>query len=188
MLILDYLGADKKHFQKASWRAYVNPSPSGPDEWQYVGKISSEMELDFGIENIEHFDNEKGVQVLYVLTATKIDPKLNFSFMQVLEASTLGFAINADMDDTTDPDYTTLHLGSDPEDYQYSPWKFTSKGLGGLTAELMVHKGVLAINGSWTSGSPGALAGLPAQIRMTQDTTIADAKRDLCYIKIQKPV
>lgn len=184
-LVLDFLGDYKGYFQKASWEVFCNPTPDGPDSMQYVGKVENEIEIDSGIENIEWFTNTSGVQVLYVLTQTKVDPKVNFSWMQVADPNVLGFTWALDMDDT-DPNYFYSHFGSNPDDYAYKYWIFASQSLSGLVAEFHVLQGVLSANGTWTSGSPGALSNVPATVRMTQDTTVTNTKRDLGYIRIQK--
>jgi hypothetical protein len=180
-LVLDFLGSQKDYFQKASWQVYCNPG-SG---LQYVGKCSAEIEIDMGIENIEYFDNEGGVQVLYLLTQTKVDPKVNFSFNQVIDPQITALVFNLEQD-TSDATYAYNFIGSSPADYSYFPWMFASKGLNGHIAQLVVRNGVCFSTGAWTSGAAGALASIPATVRMTQDTTITNTKRDLGYFRIQK--
>jgi len=179
--VYDFLGAQKDYFQKASWQVYCDAS----GRMQYVGKVNAEIEVDMGIENIEYFDNENGVQVLFVLTQTKVDPKINFSWMQIFDPGVVPITFNLEKDDS-DANVTRDFIGSDPDDYEYHGWRFVSKSLGGQVCTLYVRQGVCSSNGTWTSGGAGALATLPATVRMTQDTTIANGKRDLGYFEFDK--
>lgn len=180
-LAIDFLGAQKDYFQKASWQLYCDASGA----YQYVGKCENEIEVDMGIENMEWFDNGSGVQTLYILTQSKIDPKINFSFSQAFEPSVTGLVYNCDMD-VSDATWAYNFFGSNPADYSYYGWKFVSKSLSGLVAEIYVRKGVCVANGAWTSGAPGAFGVIPATVRMTQDTDITNTLRDLGYIRLQK--
>ena len=179
--VYDWLGAQSDYFQKASWQVYFKNTAG----LQYVGKCENEIEINPNQENIEWFTNENGVQVLYILTPTKIDPVIYFSFMQVYDPNTLPITWNLDKDDS-DTNVTRDFIGSDPSDYLRAEWRFVSKSLSGLGCTLVVRSGVCSSNGSWTSGGGGALAMLPASIRMLQDTSITNGKRDLGWFEFDK--
>jgi hypothetical protein len=123
--------------------------------------------------------------VLYLLTQTKVDPKVNFSFLQVVDPQVLALVFNLEQD-TADANYAYNYIGSNPADYTYLPWMFASKSLNGLTVQLYVRSGVCSATGAWSGGAPGAFDAIPATVRMTQDTTITNTKRDLGYFRIQK--
>ena len=131
------------------------------------------------------FCNESGVQSLYALTSTKIDPMVSFQFMQVADPNVIGLAMNLDMD-TADADYTYSFIGSNPDDYSRYNWVFVMQSLSGLSIEFHVRQGILFMNGDWTSGAPGALSSVPAQLRVMQDTSITNTSRDMGFFKIEK--
>ena len=182
MNVYDFLGAQKDYFQKASWQVYAESSAGN---LQYVGKVENEIEINPNIENIEWFTNDRGVQVLYILTPTKIDPMINFSWMQIFDPNTIPMTWNLEKDDS-DPNVIRDFIGSDPDDYESREWRFVSKSLSGLACTLVVRKGICSANGSWTSGGGGALATLPASVRMTQDTSEVNGKRDLGWFEFDK--
>jgi hypothetical protein len=85
----DFLGDYKGYFQKSSSQVYCNASGS----LQYVGKTNHEVEFDPGLEYVEWFDNSSGTQSLYILVTDKVDPRVNFSWMQVHDPNTLPMVV-----------------------------------------------------------------------------------------------
>lgn len=181
--VLDFLGDYKGYFHKAGWSVYTNTGVAG-GALQYVGKTSNEVTLAPNMEYAEWFTNTSGVQVLYLLSPDKVDPMMQFSFMQVLDEPTLALAMNLDLDTSGSDIYS--FFGSAPNALQEGEWRFVTQGVEGLICTLVIRVGVCMMNGDWASGAPGEFAGLPVSIRMLQDTTITDTKRDLGYFTIQK--
>ena len=177
----DFLGDYKGYFTKSSSMVYCDASGA----LQYVGKTNHEVEFDPGIEYVEWFDNTSGTQSLYILVTDKVDPKVNFSWMQVYDPNTLPIVYNLDLD-TSDPNYNYAFIGSDPNSLAEYTWVFVNQSIYGLTMELWLREGICMANGSWTHGAPGDLSNVPCSIRATIAGAISDEKRNLGYFKIQK--
>jgi hypothetical protein len=177
----DFVGDYKGFFQKSSSQVYCDASGS----LQYVGKTNHEVEVDMGTEYVEWFDNTSGTQSLYILITDKVDPRVNFSWMQVFDPNTLPIVYNLDSD-ISGGTYDYHFAGSDPNSLAEYTWVFASQSIYGLTMELWVREGICMANGSWTHGTPGDLSNVPCSIRATIDSTITDEKRNLMYFKIQK--
>jgi hypothetical protein len=177
----DFLGDYKGYFQKSSSQVYCNASGS----LQYVGKTNHEVEFDPGLEYVEWFDNSSGTQSLYILVTDKVDPRVNFSWMQVHDPNTLPMVYNLDLD-TADPNWNYAYIGSDPEELQEYTWVFVNQSIYGLVMELWVRQGICMANGSWSHGAPGDLSNVPCSVRMTIDSTISNEERDLGYFRVAK--
>lgn len=177
----DFLGAYKNHFLKSSLDVYTNLKGT----MQYVGKTQNQKTLSPGVENVEWFDNTGAVQTLFALDIDKVDPKINYSFMQISDPNVLALALNMDMD-MSDANVVRLFMGSNPDTYAEAQWRFVCRSVGGLLMTLVVRRGISFSNGDITFGAPGNYAEVPVTTRMLQDTSITDTKRDLCYWEIQR--
>ena len=177
----DFHGDYKGYFQKSSSQVYCNASGS----MQYIGKTNHEVEFDPGIEYVEWFDNTSGTQSLYILVTDKVDPRVNFSWMQVYDENTLPMVYNLDKD-SSDPNFEYDFIGSDPNFLTEYTWLFVNQSIYGLTMELWVRQGICMANGTWTHGAPGSLSNVPCSIRMTIDNNITNEKRNLGYFKTGK--
>lgn len=180
---IQFSGDDKTAFIKSSLQVWTKLNGT----WTYVGKTNPEKQFSPGVGVAEWWDNTSGVQTLYVLDPDKVDTKLTFSFAQVLDENVLGIALHGEIDRATDPNNTLVYLGSNPGAFREGEWKFIGIGRTGRIIQLNVLRGVCVPSGSLALGTPGQYANCPIELRLLQDTTQVNTKRDLAYWTVQKP-
>jgi len=151
---------------------------------QYVGK-TGEVTFSSGVENVEWWDNSGATQTLYALDIDKINPSFTFSFLQVTDQNILTLALNADMDNTGSTNYYGF-LGSNPDAYTEGEWRLVGESVDGRSLTLVVRRGILFSSGDITLGAAGSYSNVPVTLRVLQDTTITDTKRDMIYWILQK--
>jgi len=177
----DFIGAHKGSFFKQSLQVFTNISGN----FQYVGKTNNEITLAPGVENVEWYDNTGSTQSLFALDIDKVDPSITFSFMQVADQNVLALALNADMD-VSNADTFYGFLGSNPDEYAEGEWRFVGEAVDGRQLVWVVRRGIAFASGDITMGAAGSYSNVPITIRMLQDTTITNGKRDLAYWMLDK--
>jgi len=179
--VYDFLGDSRDYFMKSSWKVYTDLSGA----LQYVGKTENEKTIRTSPEYVEWWDNTSGVQTLFIKDLDKFGFEVDFSFMQVADSNALGIALNSDWDQS-DPNWDYHFLGSTQNELREALWVFVGQTRSGLAVETWVRKGIVGLNGDWTSGAPGDYTMLPVTCSAVQDTTISNGLRDLVYIRVEK--
>lgn len=177
----DFAGADIDYFMKSSLKVYANLSGIQ----QFLGLTSNEKSFNPNMSHMDWFDNTGGVQTLKVVDLMKQDFVVGFSFMQVFDPNVLATVLNMTKDDS-DPNYTWLYQGSNPQPLKTAEYRFVGKSRSGYEMMLVVRKGIMLSKGDTKFGNPSAYAEVPCEIRALVDSTIADEGRNMVYFRIQR--
>lgn len=181
MNVYDWLGDDRAHFTKSSFKVFNDLSGS----MQYVGKTENEKEVNFDAEFVEWHDNTSGVQTLFVKDYDKLNFSVNFSFMQVADPNALAIVYNTDWDQS-DANFDYHFIGSNPNPLVEAEWRFVGRTRDARDFIIVIRTGVITPNGTWTNGTPGQYTMLPSTCSALQDTGETNDSRDLAYIMVQK--
>ena len=181
--VYDFLGDERDYFMKSSWKVYTDIG----GVLQYIGKTENEKTIRTSAEYIEWYDNTSGVQTLYIKDLDKFGFAVDFAFMQVADSNVLGIAYNSDWDQS-DAIWDYHHFGSCQNELVEGLWVFVGQTRSGLAIETWIRRGVITVNGDWSSGAPGAYTQIPVTCNATQDTGITNCLRDLAYIRVEKQV
>lgn len=179
--VYDFLGDDRDYFMKSSWKVFTDLSGVR----QYVGKTGNEKTIKTNAEYVEWWDNTTGVQTLYIRDTDKFGFAVDFSFMQVADSNALAISLNSEWD-KSDPNYDYHFFGSAPQELAEAEWRFVGQTRAGLDIILVIRKGIITLNGDWSSGAPGDYTNIPVTCSAMQDTGITNTMRDLAYIMIEK--
>lgn len=174
--VFNFLGADATAFMKSSLQVFNNLSGS----MQYVGKTKPEVDINPNMGVAEWWDNSSGTQTLFVVDPDKVDPKIGFSFAQVLDENALALFLHGQIDRTV-PGQVKVYQGSNPGSFEEAMWQFVGRGRTGRVITYTVLRGIVIPTGSFKPGTPGAYADLGITVRALQDTTVANTGRDLAY-------
>ncbi len=177
----NFLGDDRSLFMKSSWKVYTDISGA----MQYVGKTGNEKVIRADPEYVEWWDNTSGVQTLFVTDLDKMGFSVDFTFMQVADSNALALAFNTDWDQS-DANWNYNFGGSCQNALAEAIWVFKGETRSGLDVETWIRKGVVKLNGEWATGAPGDYTNIPITVAAMQDTDIANCKRDLYYIRVEK--